>query len=178
MNREEQFQRIKKAYQERDNALLTQGLLPMRSTDKGFWGVSNLDDVYAFFEKKQFPSTSTFLDLGSGDGRVVCVASLFVDAKGIEYDPELVAISQEMIGVLQSTGICEQGDFFTIDFSLFDILYSYADQRWEPFKEKLFAELRGELYLYHQTYQPDFLSKQKITWINQIPIFCYTNPKK
>lgn len=168
------FERIKSYYQQQDRALLAQGKLPMRSTDKGFWGVSNLDDVREFFEKKKFSKDTKFIDLGCGDGRVVLVASLYVNATGIEYDQELIQAARQAADELGIDVDFIQGDFKDIDFSEYDVLYSYADQNWNTFKQQLQEQLTGELYCYHDTYHPDFLSKQKITWVGQIPVFCYT----
>jgi 2-polyprenyl-3-methyl-5-hydroxy-6-metoxy-1,4-benzoquinol methylase len=172
---QEQFEQIKSYFKKKDQDMIRLGKLPMRSTEKGFWGVSNLDDVKDFFEQKQFSSDATFMDLGCGDGRVVLVASLYVNASGIEYDKELVQDAQAAAKELDMDIKCIQGDFKDTDFSQYDILYSYADQNWNKFKEKLQEELTGELYCYHDTYHPDFLEKQKITWVGQIPIFGYRN---
>lgn len=150
----------------------------MRSTEVGFWGVSHLDDVKDFFEQKRFAKDTKFLDLGSGDGRVVLVASLYVDAVGVEFDEELISRSREAAKKLGMDVSFIQEDFRSLDWSLFDVLYSYADQRWDSFKEKLLSELSGELYCYHDTYRPNFLSKEKITWVGQIPVFCFRNKEK
>lgn len=175
MDRKEQFDAIKRYFREKDEEAMQKGSLPMRSTDVGFWGVSNLDDVYAFFEKMNFPETITFCDLGCGDGRVVLVASLFVHASGIEYDKELAARGQEAAKELglDCDLICD--DILAHDLSQFDALYMYADRNFSYLTPKLKAEMKGTLYLYHDTYHPDGLVKQKTTWVGQIPIFAYKN---
>ena len=174
----DQFEKIKAYFKKQDEEVLARGKLPMRSTDVGFWGVSNLDDVKEFFEKKQFSTDATFMDLGCGDGRVVLVASLYVQASGIEYDAQLIEVAKQAASDLDMDVEFVCDDFRNIDFSSYNILYSYADQNWENFKDKLLSELSGELYCYHDTYRPHFLDKQKITWVGQIPIFCYRNPLK
>lgn len=170
------FEQIKEYFKAKDHARIASGRLPMRSTEAGFWGVSHLDDVKDFFEKKQFSTNTKFLDLGSGDGRVVLVASLYVDAVGVEFDQELVNESRQAAQELglNVSFICD--DFIHVDFSSYDVLYSYADQRWDRYKDKLLSELSGELYCYHDTYHPRFLVRQKTFWANQIPIYCYRNP--
>ena len=176
MDRREAFERIKGVYRERDEQSLKQGRLPMRSTERGFWGTSNLDDVYDFFEQKQFPESHRFLDLGSGDGRVVLVASLFVQAAGVEFDRELTRQAKEIAQDLELDVELIADDMRNVDFSDYHILYSYADQRWDFVKHKLLRELEGELYCYHDTYHPRFLKKGRITWVGQIPIYKYTRP--
>ncbi len=172
--REESFAAIKEAFQKKDEALLKKGQLPMRSTERGFWGVSNLDDVHSFFLAKKFPSKTRFCDLGCGDGRVAMVASLFVEATGIEYDKELVEEGERLAKELGLDVELLREDIRDVDLSAFDALYMYADQRFDFLKNKLLRELRGTLYLYHDTYHPDFLEKGKIFWAGQIPIFSYT----
>lgn len=172
----EMFRKIKQAYKHKDENSLQRGVLPMRSTKRGFWGTSNLDDVYHFFLQQNFDSDTRFIDLGAGDARVVLIASLFVDASGVEFDEALV---EEGRAVAQELGLevnLVVDDMRNLDFSEYDVLYSYADQQWDFVKHKLLRELRGSLFCYHDTYHPRFLEKQKITWIGQIPIYHYTNP--
>ncbi len=177
MSRMNDFNRIKNFFLAQDEKLMKKGRLPMRGTEVGFWGCSNLDDVYEFFTRKKFSNNTKFIDLGCGDGRVVLTASLFVDAQGIEWDEELVLIAKKAIGEMELNCVVNQGDIRDVDISCFDIIYMYADQRFDFIKEKLLAELKGKLYIYHNTYKPYFLKKEKTIWINQIPIFCYTNNK-
>lgn len=65
------------------------------------------------------------VDLGSGDGRtVITAAQRGANARGIEYNPEMVAIS---VKAAQAAGVSnrakfEQGDIFEKDFSEADVL--------------------------------------------------------
>lgn len=172
------FEDIKAYYAAQDKKALAQGQLPMRSTDVGFWGVSNLDDVQNFFEQHHFPNDTRFLDIGCGDGRVVAVASLYVDTAGVEYDQELAQRGTQALADLNISGTIHARDVREIDLSDYDVLYMYADNNFSHLKEKLLSELRGTLYLYHDTYHPEFLTKKKTTWVGQIPIFAYTAPTK
>ena len=175
MNRIETFNKIKQAYKEHDDNLLRNGRLPMRSTEKGFWGTTNLDDLYAWLERMDFPQRTRFLDLGSGDGRVVLVAALFVDAMGIEDDNKLLEHGRKVAELLELDYPVEQGDYNNQDLTRYDVLFMYPDQRFDALKDKLLRELRGTLYLYHDTYHPYFLVKGPTTWIGQIPFFTYSN---
>lgn len=60
------------------------------------------------------------VDLGSGDGRtVITAAKRGVPARGIEYNPDLVALSQRNAQAEGVAGLArfEEGDIFEVDFS-------------------------------------------------------------
>lgn len=73
-----------------------------------------------------------FIDLGSGDGRVVFLAALFgAKAYGIEYDARLIDISREAQKKLKDIIETDkvnfiQGDFLKHDLSQYDIMYLCA----------------------------------------------------
>jgi SAM-dependent methyltransferase len=68
---------------------------------KGIFYPSYLEELLPAFQHYIKPG-SRFLDLGSGDGRVVFLAGLLgADAVGIEWEPELVAVSQ---GAMEALG--------------------------------------------------------------------------
>lgn len=172
MNRDQQFQRIKEYFDEKDRSYARVGRLPLGSTEKGFWGTAHLDDCYELFKRIGLDSAKSFLDLGSGDGRVVLVASLFCPASGIEFDAKLHAeavAAKDALG-RSATFIC--GDYTDHDLSVHDVWFSYADHNFSWLEKK--ADELTALYLYHDTYHPDFLEKGKIEWIGQIPVFRYT----
>ena len=77
---EDKFQEIKKEYDDFDKALMKQGRLPMKDTGIGFWNASPSSDVFELFKKLQLQNYKHLLDLGSGDGRVTLIASLFTKA--------------------------------------------------------------------------------------------------
>ena len=81
------FLTIKEEYDKFYRSLLKKGRLPMWSTEKGFWNSSITDDLYETFKKINLHKFKSFLDIGSGDGKVVLIASLFCkNAEGIEID--------------------------------------------------------------------------------------------
>ena len=81
------FNEIKKEYDNFYRSLLRIGRLPMWSTEKGFWNASIAEEVYEVFKKIKLNQFKNFLDVGSGDGKVVFIASLFCkNADGIEID--------------------------------------------------------------------------------------------
>jgi cyclopropane fatty-acyl-phospholipid synthase-like methyltransferase len=142
-------------------------------TSKGIFGVSDLDIINEFFEKINLNSKNKFLDLGSGDGRVVFLASIFCEANGVEFEKELVDLSQKYKKKLNlnSEFICD--DFYNIDFSKYDVLFSYSDSFFsKEFVEKLNKEFSGTLYVYQGVFLPE-LKKGKTIWIKQVPIISY-----
>lgn len=179
-SRDEAFRRIKQYFQDADRERYRQGKMPLGSTEKGFWGTAHLDDVYEWCTRIGLDGKDTFIDLGSGDGRVVLVAGLFTHATGIEYDEalhELAEKARSELGVADATFI--KGDYTQHDLSAYDVWFSYADHGFEWLRGKRHEMKPGiALHLYHDTYHPDFLVKGKITWIGQIPIFTYTNEEK
>ncbi len=168
----EQFQRIKTRYREFERELLSQGKLPMRSTNTGFWGTSDLDAVFRLFEEVHLDQCKSFLDLGSGDGRIVLVASLFTKAAGVESDPELVDIGREMREELsfQAEFLCQ--DLMVLDFSQYDFFFVNPDHRFEEeYEEKLLGEAKGKvLFVYNMVFAPEKLRKGKTHWFDQNPI--------
>src|SRR3989344_348569 len=81
------FNNLKKEYDSFYRNLLKMGRLPMWSTEKGFWNASIAEEVYQAFKKIKLNKFKNFLDIGSGDGKVVLIASLFFkNAEGIEID--------------------------------------------------------------------------------------------
>ena len=95
--------------------------------------------IYQALSMANISSNHTLYDIGSGDGRVPIIASKIFKCKsiGIEYDRNLVKVSQEAVRRNRLT-------------SLVEILYGDA----------LKADINNatHIYLYHQT---DFLNKLK-----------------
>ena len=93
----EVFRQIKEQYDNFYKGLLRNGKLPFGSTGDGFWGSVVADEVYEAFKKINLHKHKTFVDLGSGDGKAVLIASLFCKrAVGIEMDNDLFNTSLEM----------------------------------------------------------------------------------
>mmetsp|Transcript_11326 Transcript_11326/g.24155 ORF Transcript_11326/g.24155 Transcript_11326/m.24155 type:complete len:287 (+) Transcript_11326:46-906(+) len=101
-------------------------------TTKGLFYPSLLDELLP--PMRSYISEGTrFLDLGSGDGRMLFVASaLGAHATGVEYDGDMIKHSKTALSALSSKSIVDpnriniiQGDFFDIDFSEFDVLFYF-----------------------------------------------------
>ncbi|MGE0793700.1 MAG: methyltransferase domain-containing protein, partial [Candidatus Woesearchaeota archaeon] len=140
-------------------------------TSKGIFGVSDLEILNEFFQKINLQGN--FLDLGSGDGRVVFLASLFCNASGVEFEKSLIDLSEKYKKELNLSCnfICD--DFNNIDFSKFDVLFSYSDNFFsKEFVNKLKNEFKGKLYIYQGVFLPE-LKKGKTIWIKQTPIISF-----
>ncbi len=172
------FAKIKEYFDYKDKELARKGKLPLGATELGFWGTAHLDDIYEWCKRISLQEERGLLDLGSGDGRVIFVTSLFTHSVGVEYDAKLHAQAEEAKLALAARGVPVvhahflQSDYTVLDLSPYPVWFSYADHNF-GWLEKKQHELT-KLYLYHDTFHPHFLKKQKITWVGQIPIFLYT----
>lgn len=119
-----------------------------RPTPRGLWAASTPGEVFSLLEALGAEGCRHFADLGSGDGLVTCIASLFCPATGIECDPALVARARQLrdrLG-LSAEFIC--ADFLTQDLSGFDLLYIYPDKPLYELERQLAPRLRGRLIVY------------------------------
>lgn len=149
----------------------------VHETEKGIFGVSNLERVEEFLD--QIETKGTFLDLGSGDGRVAILAAKYFDnVIGIEFDEHLVKKSKKHAQTCDSDAIFLCQDYETYDFSKVDVLFSYADHAFsEAFVNKLIKEFDGIIYIYEGVYFPEGAKKGKTVWAGQTPIMTYTFKK-
>jgi len=169
------FRQIKQAYLELEKELKESGKGLVYDTEKGIYGTSGLDNIFRFFNEIELQSYRHFLDLGSGDGRVVLIASLFTRATGIEYDAELSRIAE---GIRDRLGLdCEliRGDYLEHGLSEYDVLFMNPDHCFGKLDVKLKREMRGVLFIYNEIFAPDLLKKGKKYWLGQLPVIKYTN---
>ena len=147
----------------------------MGDTSKGFWGAAITEHIYEFFKKIKLGNYKNFLDLGSGDGKVVLIASLFgVKATGIEIDDDLIKTSERIKKELRLKAEFIKGDFFKHDFSRYDVIFVNPDKGFERgLEDKLLKELKGKLFVYNQIFLPRFLKKSKSYWFDQVPVIVY-----
>ncbi|HLC50522.1 MAG TPA: class I SAM-dependent methyltransferase [Candidatus Nanoarchaeia archaeon] len=163
------FLEIKNAYDEFYKGLMKNGKLPMWSTEKGFWNASISDEVYSAFKKIKLQNYKKFLDLGSGDGKIALIASLFCkQAEGIEIDSVLHNKAVEM---KQKTGISNvifhNKDFFEHKLSAYDIIFLAPDAPLERgIENKLVKEMKGKLLHHGHHFEPGILQKKSNFMIN------------
>jgi SAM-dependent methyltransferase len=145
------------------------------TTTKGIFGTTNIELFKLFCEKINLENYKSFLDLGSGDGRVCILANEYTEAKGVEFEEELIKKSREHAKKLSSDVkfICE--DFQKINYAEYDILFSFADNFFsELFINKLKKEFKGTLFIFQGIYTPENISKGKTIWLNSLtPIYQY-----
>tara|TARA_Y100000310_G_scaffold343345_1_gene450519 strand:+ start:832 stop:1380 length:549 start_codon:yes stop_codon:yes gene_type:complete len=176
VDRDKKFKEIKKAYDDYYKGLVKLGKPLVRDTKVGIWGVSISDNVYNFFKDIHLEKYDYFLDLGSGDGKVVLIASLFTKAGGIEFDKELFDASIEIRDKLGVDCSLIHDDFFKHDWSKYDVAFINPDQGFHKgVEDKLLNEFKGTLIVYNFVFEPRFLKKGKKYWYDQTPITVYTN---
>lgn len=174
---EKTFQVIKNEYDNFYRELMQKGKLPMWSTQKGFWNASISDEILDAFKKLNLSKFNNFLDIGSGDGKVVLIASLFCrQAEGIEIDDFLHRKALEMqsrFGVRNAA--FHNKDFFEYDFSKYDVLFSAPDAPMERgLERKLLKELNGKLIVYGHHFNPKLLRKKNSFLVNGTLVCVYS----
>ena len=111
----DEFHLINRTYQNFEEFLLHKGLITSNSTNLGFWAGTPLKETFTVFntlwnennwnnnnfikpKSRKYKMCRSFCDLGSGDGRVVLLASLFniKKAVGIESDLWLHNVSNHL----------------------------------------------------------------------------------
>ena len=174
---DEMFMQIKKEYDDFYRKLLRMGKLPMWSTAKGFWNASISNEVYETFKRIGLHRFSRFLDIGSGDGKVVLLAALFCrQAEGIEADPFLHNKAlQTKLKFGFTNVILHNKDFFGHNFSPYDVLFLAPDAPLERGLEvKLLDEMKGKLILYGPNFHPKVLNRESSFMVNGNLISVYS----
>jgi hypothetical protein len=173
---EEKFREIKEEYDNLQKDMLRQGKLPLRDTGIGFWGGAAIDEVFEAFKRIKLHNFRNFIDIGSGDGRVVLIASLFgVRAVGIEVDNELFRTSLQIQRKLNiPNAVFYNNDFFDHSFAGHDILFCNPDQPMERgLEKKLLKEMNGKLIVYGYHFHPRNLKKEQSFILNGTLITVY-----
>ena len=113
--------------------------------------------------------------MGSGDGKVVLIASLFCkNTVGIEFDKDLFKISNKIKKELKLKAKFIQGDYLKYPLSKYDVIFINPDQGFEKaLEEKLLKEMKGKLFVYNNIFLPRFLKKGKSYWFEGIPVIGY-----
>ena len=115
----------------RDSKIIAKRGQVSYETSTGFYIPSSLVHLWQAF--RELKLKGKFLDAGSGDGRVVALASMLgLDAYGIESEPELVKESIIINNDLKNKQIInnftiKQNDFENEDLSQFDIIYNFVN---------------------------------------------------
>lgn len=170
------FDAINQAYEIYYKSLLKKGKLPLRSTEIGFWGPSITKEIWDLFVGYlNLYGAKKFIDLGSGDGKVVLLASLFTDAHGIEHDEELHQVAKHMQRHFKLPTTFHQGDYNDHDLSVYDFIFIHPDKPFTQLEKKLQTELKGKLIVYGHRYQPESLQKLRSFSVGGTPVTIYKN---
>jgi hypothetical protein len=154
------FKRVEDIYQRFYQALKLNGMLPYRSTVSGMWAVSDAKEVYHGFSHFQLGQYHHMADLGSGDGKVALIGSLFTRVTGYETDEVLYNKSVEIRDELGlSNASFQLRDYLLADLSPYDILYLYPDKPFHDLEEKLRSVWQGCLIVNGPHFPPRYLIK-------------------
>ncbi len=167
------FSTINRKYDDFHRHLLKHGKLPQKDTGIGYWGVTPLPEAYELFRRMDLGNLGKFIDLGSGDGRIVLLASLFgIESHGIEFDPGLVNTSLVIRRLLNLSSFSRtriiEGDFMNHDISGFGVVFTSPDKPFhrDGLGEKISSELAGKLIVHGWEFQPQNLTKEEEHVIN------------
>lgn len=149
------FKLIKEEYERFYTQMMLSGQFPLRQTEFGYWGYSVIKDVFQIFRDIKLNNFKNFIDLGSGDGKVVLVAGLFTNSAGFELDKDLFTKSVEFKNKLakkiniKNEIKFENKNYLNEDLSKYNVLYHYPDKRMYEIENKLLKEMKKDAILIH-----------------------------
>ncbi len=181
---EQHFSQIKKEYDDFYRFLLKKGKLPYRDTRIGVWGPSVSEEVFELFKKIRLNRFNRFIDLGSGDGKVTLIASLFTKADGIEFDPWLFNISRSIQSKLNHVpgvkgAVFHNKDFMKHHIGEHDVVFIAPDKPLHRgIEKKLLEELNGKLIHYGHHFHPMQMDRELAFHVSDTLVSIYSNIKK
>jgi len=155
------FKKIQTAYQDFYQSLeLSENTPPYRNTKSGMWATSPAEEVYRAFCHFELDQYCHMADLGSGDGIVVAIASLFTEAIGYEIDEWLYQRSVKLGHSLNlSRATFLRTDFLQANLTNHDLLYLYPDKPFYELEEQLLTTWRGRLLVKGPHFPPRHFKK-------------------
>lgn len=129
-----------------------------RATELGLWACTQMQEVHDLFVQIDLDACDHLADLGSGDGRVVLVGSLFTRATGIEIHTPLISAGRRVaaeLGLTQADFI--RADCREVDLAPYDLLYIYPDKPLDWLEDRLAVGWPGRLLVYGPYFQPQGL---------------------
>ena len=154
------FERIRGEYTKRRSRLILAGR-SQRPTSNGYWATSNPSQVFELFKKINLQDYGRFVDLGSGDGVVVAIASLFTKATGIESDEKLHEDAVKMRGMLKLDCKFINSDYLEQDLSVYDIIFINPDNYFHVLEKKLVENFKGKIVITDNIFRPLTLIQSK-----------------
>lgn len=159
---EENFPKLEEFFLEKDRDMSNM----LKKSLVGFFGSSELVYLFELFQEIDLKSYWSFADLGSGDGRIVFLASLFTSSVGVEKDKELYRLSlkrkEELGDLILSPTEFRNNDFYKESLDGFGLVFInpaipfYQD----GFEEFLFRN-KADYLIDITLFQPRFLVKKK-----------------
>lgn len=152
---QEKFNQLKKEYEKYQIQLLKKKRL-MRETSLGYYGSASADAVFNFFREIGLGKKKSFVDLGSGDGKIALIAALFTKSAGIEIDKELVKDAERIRKKLGIKADFVLGDYLEYDLSKYDLLFLNPDNPLYWLEKKLRKEMKksARLVVLGNLYRP------------------------
>lgn len=174
----DEFHLLNRTYKNFEEFLLKNGKLISKDTGLGYWSAAPMNEAFEVFKtlfdeskatapvSRRFSACRSFCDLGSGDGRIVLLASLFLIKKavGVECDPWLHNISLHMKNHIGLDEFC-RSKFLLKDFSHhcirgYDYVFISPDRPfYRGLEDKMKKELDGKLIVHSNIFQPSSLNK-------------------
>jgi len=150
---------------------------PYRMTQLGAWAASRAPHAYYFFRAGNLAAYDLFIDLGSGDGIVSCIAGLFTHSVGIEIDAYLCSIAREASGQLGLNArvnfIC--GDYLDHNIDRADCLYLYPDKPFDRLAKRL-CKWQGTVFVYGPHLPPQSFEPVRALRCGKEQMVLYKNP--
>ena len=136
----------------------------------------SVDFAYLLFRQINLDKYKHFIDLGSGDGRVVFTAELFTNAGGIEIDKERYNLSLKMKKKIRSTAGLTNSNYLDMDLSKYDVFYINPDDNIYDIEKKLKREAKKNslLIVCSELYKPVNLTLADTVKISSFRAFIYT----
>ncbi len=175
----ENFEKIKRAYRECHESFLKTHPVLLKYLPDGVWVPSLPKELFKVF-KKVGDKNKAFLDLGSGDGIAVMVASLFFrKADGVEKEKEFFDIAVKMKEKLQADVDFFNKDFHDAHFKEYGMLFIAPDKEFTlKLENKLRSELNGKLIVFSSIFQPKTLKKISEFETDHRTVYIYENSPK
>lgn len=173
----ENFIKIKEAYDDYYAEFRKAGKFAIKNTEKGFWVPAVTYEVFQIFKRLNLGQYKSFIDLGSGDGKVSLIASNFTKAHGVEHDEELHKTAVEMANMLgKSSSVSFMNeDYMEMDLGAYDVMFLNPDQRNHRLERKLAKEFSGDLIVYGAEFHPEAMEKTQSFSIDGTPVTVYRN---
>jgi protein-L-isoaspartate O-methyltransferase len=154
------FDQINKLYTRRRSQLIMSGKA-QRPTSVGYWAMSNPLHLFELFRKIGLEKHKRFIDLGSGDGIAVAVASLFTGATGVEVDAQLHKDAEDIKKRLGLDYELKNNDYLKEDLSQYDVIFINPDNYFYKLEKNLVERFKGTLIITDNIFRPLTLSPEK-----------------